>query len=283
MDPGDLPPSAEPACARTLLLVDDEELIITSLRRLLRRDGYNVVTANSGLQGLEVLARTPVDVIVSDQRMPGMSGVEFLRQARQQHPHTVRMVLSGYTDLQSVTDAINEGAIYKFLTKPWDDEHLRAQIAEAFRYKHLTDENRRLHLALEQAHHDLLQAHERLHHLAQDQQRRLQHDEVVMGVSHEILDALPVAVLGCDEDGMVVLVNTRAQQVFADARPGMDLAEVAGLLGLADDLGAIGESGNTRVLAQGHDWAVRYSPLGRQSRSRGGLLTFVPVEKASWT
>ena len=120
---------------RTLLLVDDEASILTSLRRLLRKDGYEILFGNGGEEGLALLAQHPVDVILSDQRMPNMTGVEFLRRVKIAYPDTVRMVLSGYTELQSITDAINEGAIYKFLTKPWDDEQLRANIAEAFRYK----------------------------------------------------------------------------------------------------------------------------------------------------
>ena len=131
--------------SRTLLLVDDEANILSSLKRLLRIDGYQILTAPSAEQGLELLASHRVDVIVSDQRMPGMSGVEFLRRVKVLHPETIRLVLSGYTDLQTVTDAINEGAIYKFLTKPWDDSHLRANIQEAFRTKEMADENRRPH------------------------------------------------------------------------------------------------------------------------------------------
>jgi diguanylate cyclase (GGDEF)-like protein/PAS domain S-box-containing protein len=129
--------------SRTLLLVDDEASILSSLKRLLRQDGYTILTASGAEQGLELLAIHPVDVVVSDQRMPGISGIEFLRRIKTLHPHTVRLVLSGYTDLQAVTDAINEGAIYKFLTKPWDDDTLRANIKGAFHTKDVADENRR--------------------------------------------------------------------------------------------------------------------------------------------
>ncbi|MET3131544.1 diguanylate cyclase (GGDEF)-like protein/PAS domain S-box-containing protein [Oxalobacteraceae bacterium GrIS 1.11] len=103
---------------RTLLLVDDEQNIVASLKRLLRRDEYQIFTAGSGQEGMDVLAQHQVDVIVSDQRMPGMIGADFLRAAKQLYPDTIRIMLSGYTELQSVTDAVNEGAIYKFLTKP---------------------------------------------------------------------------------------------------------------------------------------------------------------------
>jgi len=89
------------AAQRTLLLVDDEEYILTALKRLLRRESYRVLTAPSGHEGLELLAKNQVYVIISDQRMPGMMGVEFLRRAKDTYPDTVRIVLSGYTELQS--------------------------------------------------------------------------------------------------------------------------------------------------------------------------------------
>jgi diguanylate cyclase (GGDEF)-like protein/PAS domain S-box-containing protein len=121
------------ATGRTLLLVDDEPNVVGALLRLFRRDGYRILTANSGREGLDLLALNPVQVILSDQRMPVMSGTEFFQRVKQVHPDTIRIVLSGYTDLQSVTDAINQGAIYKFLTKPWDDDALRDTIKQAFR------------------------------------------------------------------------------------------------------------------------------------------------------
>src|SRR4030067_2689223 len=126
---------------RTLLLVDDEEDISAALACLLRPDGYTILRARSGKEGLELLAQHhEVGVIVSDQRMPEMTGVEFLSRAKKLYPKTVRMVLSGYADLNSVTDAINRGAIYKFLTKPWDNETLCANILEAFIHHELVVE-----------------------------------------------------------------------------------------------------------------------------------------------
>ena len=119
--------------SHTLLLVDDEPNILNSLSRLLRREGYTILTATSPTEAFDLLAKHPVQVILSDQRMPDMSGTEFFARVRQLYPDTIRIVLTGYTDLDSVTDAINRGAIYKFLTKPWDDDLLREQIREAFR------------------------------------------------------------------------------------------------------------------------------------------------------
>ncbi len=149
---------------RTLLLVDDEANIVSSLKRLLRRDDLHILTANSGSEGLALLAHHPVDVILSDQRMPGMTGVEFLSTAKTRFPETVRIVLSGYTELQSVTDAVNEGDIYKFLTKPWDDTKLRGHIDEAFQRKELADENRRLTRAVYATNLELAAANRQLKH-----------------------------------------------------------------------------------------------------------------------
>ncbi|MGY1408012.1 EAL domain-containing protein [Luteimonas sp. A611] len=118
---------------RTLLLLDDEENMLRSLVRLFRRDGYKVLTANTVREAFDLLASNTVQVIVSDQRMPDMSGTEFLAKVRDLYPDTVRMVLSGYTDLATITEAINRGAIYRFLTKPWNDDELRGHIEAAFR------------------------------------------------------------------------------------------------------------------------------------------------------
>lgn len=118
---------------RGLLLVDDEENVLRALVRVLRRDGYIIHTATNATEGFELLAKNRVQVIVSDQRMPGISGTQFLSRVKEMYPDTMRIVLSGYTDLATLTDAINRGAIYKFLTKPWDDEDLREQVRDAFR------------------------------------------------------------------------------------------------------------------------------------------------------
>lgn len=124
----------------TLLLLDDEENIIRALTRVLRREGYRILTANRAHDAFALLAKHDVQVILSDQRMPEMSGTAFLSRVKDLYPHTIRIVLSGYTDLQSVTDAINQGAIYKFLTKPWDDERLRADIKQAFHHFAMTSD-----------------------------------------------------------------------------------------------------------------------------------------------
>lgn len=116
----------------TMLIVDDEENILRSLKRLLRRDGYRILTANNGDEALQLMARHHVQVILSDMRMPEMSGTKLLKQIRDLYPDTIRMILSGYADINAVTEAVNSGWLYKFLVKPWDDIELKEQIKDAF-------------------------------------------------------------------------------------------------------------------------------------------------------
>lgn len=123
--------------SRTLLVVDDEVNIQRALTRLLRAEGYRILCATSANEGMEILGQHDVQVIVSDQRMPGVSGTEFLSTVKSTHPNTVRILLSGYSDVAAVTNAINRGVVYKFLTKPWDDEDIRAQVRDAFQASEL--------------------------------------------------------------------------------------------------------------------------------------------------
>jgi diguanylate cyclase (GGDEF)-like protein len=196
-----------PSRERTLLLVDDEESIVSALKRLLRREGYRILSANSGAEGLELLAKNDVDVIVSDQRMPHMTGEEFLRLAKELYPDTVRLVLSGYADMQSIANAINQGAIYKFLSKPWDDQDLKDNILEAFRRKELGDENGRLTREIASMNEDLNRSNKALEVLLAEQSRRSLVGQTALTVAQQTLHLLPIPVVGLEPGGMVVLRN----------------------------------------------------------------------------
>ena len=123
---------------QTLLVVDDDVNVLTALHRLFRRDGYRVLTAATPTEGFELLALYRVQVILCDQRMPVMSGTEFLSKVKEMYPDTIRIILSGYTGVETVLDSINRGAIYRFYTKPWDDAQLRDNVRHAFRHYWLT-------------------------------------------------------------------------------------------------------------------------------------------------
>ncbi|MBQ5946253.1 EAL domain-containing protein [Massilia sp. ST3] len=123
---------------QSLLVVDDDVNVLTALHRLFRRDGYRVLTAATPAEGFELLALYRVQVILCDQRMPAMSGTEFLSKVKEMYPETIRIILSGYTGVETVLDSINRGAIYRFYTKPWNDAQLRDNIRHAFRHYWMT-------------------------------------------------------------------------------------------------------------------------------------------------
>lgn len=139
-----IPPELVDKPERVLLLVDDEPNILSSLTRALRRKGFRIVSTTSAREGFDLMGIHQPGVVLCDQRMPEMTGTEFLRRIKDIYPETMRMVLSGYADLNSVIDAVNQGAIYKFLTKPWEDEALSRHIKDAFDIYDLHRENREL-------------------------------------------------------------------------------------------------------------------------------------------
>jgi putative nucleotidyltransferase with HDIG domain len=128
----------------TLLLVDDEENILSALRRLFRPAGYHILTAPDGMQGLEVLAKESVDLVISDMRMPGMDGAKFLEEVAKRWPDTVRILLTGYSDLTSTISAVNKGRIYCYISKPWEDNDIKLAVQNALERKFLEREKRRL-------------------------------------------------------------------------------------------------------------------------------------------
>jgi DNA-binding NtrC family response regulator len=127
------------ATKHPVLVVDDEPEILFSLRGLLRKE-FDLHTAAGGAEALEILRRQPVHVIMTDQRMPEMTGVELLRRARGECPEAIRLIFTGYADIKAVVDAINQGQIYRYLTKPWDPDELREMLHEACaHYERITE------------------------------------------------------------------------------------------------------------------------------------------------
>ena len=120
---------------RTVLFVDDEEKVLGCLKGGLLGEPYKTLFAKSGKEALEILEKNEVHVIVTDMRMPEMSGLELLRTVKEKYPHVVRMVLSGYTQVTTLLTAINQGTIFKFITKPWDfEEDFKPALREAIEY-----------------------------------------------------------------------------------------------------------------------------------------------------
>ena len=131
-----LPPPAgqEMVAERTLLLIDDEPFVLASLERLLAQDGYRVLCAANAEQAFALLAAHPVQVVICDQCMEGMNGTELLARVKEMYPDTFRIILSGYTELGTILNAVNQGSLYRFFTKPWNNDVLRENVRAAFRH-----------------------------------------------------------------------------------------------------------------------------------------------------
>jgi response regulator RpfG family c-di-GMP phosphodiesterase len=138
----------EPAATGTkrpvILCVDDEPSILSALRRLFRAHGFTVVAAESGQAGLDLLETEPIDLVISDMRMPHMDGVVFLEHVRQRKPDILRLLLTGYADIASITGAINRGEIYRYIAKPWDDTDIILTVQDALDRSALLLEKKRL-------------------------------------------------------------------------------------------------------------------------------------------
>lgn len=141
---------AQEAAPIRLLLVDDEPNVLSALSRMLRHEGYELRTAGDGQAALSILAREPIDLLLCDARMPGMDGVELLARAEQRWPECLRLLLTGQSDMDAIVRAINEGRIYCYLAKPWDDDRLRLTLRQALQHQHAQREQKRLE-ALTQA------------------------------------------------------------------------------------------------------------------------------------
>lgn len=128
----------------TILLVDDEPSVTEALKRSLRREPYEFLTATSAAQAQELLLQRPIDVIISDEQMPGMSGSELLGWVRKRHPHTIRMILSGQASLAAAVRAINEGEVHRFFLKPCNPADLICTVGQALAHRQLEERSRRL-------------------------------------------------------------------------------------------------------------------------------------------
>ncbi len=151
-----------------ILAVDDEPFVLDTIKRLLNDDSYDVLTATSGKEGLSMMKTLPVQIVISDYRMPEMNGVEFLKEVCRQWPDTIRIVLSGYADIHSIIAAVNEGQIYKFMGKPWNNEELRMTIANAVERYSLQQQNVRLTEELKKKNEDLQKFNDMLEELVAD-------------------------------------------------------------------------------------------------------------------
>jgi two-component system NtrC family sensor kinase len=259
-----------------LLLVDDEPNIIKSLQRLFFDEDYEVHCALSGEDGLEILQSQEVDLIIADYRMSGINGIEFFRHARHLQPDAVRIILSGFAEIRVLTDAINEGNIYRFIFKPWNDDELKNTIQLALQQQRLVLENRSLALELQRKNDQLSNFNRELEIQVQQRARELLFQNKVLRVSQEILEYVPVGVVGFSGEGIVVVMNQLARDRFAGS-VGQTLEEVIPLH-LAeccrDSLLARAEEVQLNATIEGSDYQVEIRQIRQTKDVHGGVLIF---------
>jgi len=227
----------------TVLFVDDEVNILKALQRLLRSENMNVLVASRAADALDLLDKHPTQVVVTDQRMPEMSGVDFLAHVRERQPDIVRMMLTGYTEMKVAVDAINRGEIYRLITKPWNDDELRATLRQAFDHADLKSEIKRLNQVKREQNFKLqdmnrnleAKVRERTKQLAEKhQQLRTAYVQTIRALS-EAVDAKDAYTRGHSER-----VGVYASKIAREMNFSKEVIERVYIAGLLHDVGKIG-------------------------------------------
>jgi response regulator RpfG family c-di-GMP phosphodiesterase len=273
---------------KTILCVDDEENILSAVKRLLRKEDYRVLTASNGSEGLDLLKEQKVQVVISDQRMPGMNGTEFLAKVREQYPDVMRIVLTGYTDVDSITESINKGHIYKFFLKPWNDENLKLEIRQALDQYDLIQANRSLSSMVLEQNEMLKRMNEDLEALVRERTETLEIQNRALELSRAILEHLPLPVIGVSSEGMVVLIN---QQVHCLAAPNGWIAVGKGVAECFSEevektANAVFSADKSQFLEHYPLFEEKYDiemvPLKGSFQGNGLLMTLKQVKETGW-
>jgi putative nucleotidyltransferase with HDIG domain len=226
-----------------VLFVDDEGNILKAVQRLLRNEPWKVLTASRGSEALEILDQTPAQVVVSDQRMPEMSGVDLLQAIRERRPNVVRMMLTGYTEMNVAVEAINRGEIYRLITKPWNDEELKATLRQAFDHFDLKEEIKRLNQITREQNLKLQDMNRNLEQKVRDRTKQLAEKHQELRVAYiQTIRALAEAVDAKDPHtyGHSERVGVYASKMARELGLPRDLIERVYIAGLLHDVGKIG-------------------------------------------
>jgi response regulator RpfG family c-di-GMP phosphodiesterase len=227
----------------TVLFVDDEVNILKALQRLLRTEDMNVLCASRAVEALDLLEKHPTQVVVTDQRMPEMSGVDFLAQVRERQPEIVRMMLTGYTEMKVAVDAINRGEIYRLITKPWNDDELRATLRQAFDHADLKAEIKRLNQVTREQNFKLQDMNRNLEGKVRDRTKQLAEKHQQLRTAYvQTIRALSEAVDAKDAytRGHSERVGVYASKIAREMNFPKDVIERVYIAGLLHDVGKIG-------------------------------------------
>lgn len=226
-----------------VLFVDDEGNILKAVQRLLRNEPWKVLTASRGSEALEILDQTMAQVVVSDQRMPEMSGVDLLQAIRERRPDVVRMMLTGYTEMNVAVEAINRGEIFRLITKPWNDEELKATLRQAFDHFDLKEEIKRLNQVTREQNLKLQDMNRNLEQKVRDRTKQLAEKHQELRVAYiQTIRALAKAVDAKDPHtyGHSEQVGVFASKMARELGLPKELIERVYIAGLLHDVGKIG-------------------------------------------
>jgi CheY-like chemotaxis protein len=198
-----------------ILCVDDEPGIVRSIRRILKAEPVNVLTAAGGPEALDILRKQSVSLILTDYRMPEMNGIEFLEQAAPLCPDAFRMILTGYAEAHVLVEAVNRGQIYKILYKPFQEEDIKLTVRSGLEHHARNRENRALLEELGQRNKQLAILNQKLKSGLEGTQADLTISSTALGIAQQLLNDLPAAVIGVEPSGQIVFANKLANVWFA--------------------------------------------------------------------
>jgi putative nucleotidyltransferase with HDIG domain len=227
----------------TVLFVDDEVNILKAIQRLLRHEKLQVLTASRPQEALELLDQCDAQVVVSDQRMPEMSGVDFLSCVRERHSDMVRMMLTGYTEMNIAVEAINKGEIYRLITKPWNDDELKATLRQAFDHYDLKREIKRLNQVTREQNFKLQDMNKNLEGKVRERTQQLDEKNRELRTAYiQTIRALAEAIDAKDAytRGHSERVAVYASRIAREMSMQRDLIERIYFSGLLHDVGKIG-------------------------------------------
>ncbi|OGR14948.1 MAG: hypothetical protein A2097_09905 [Desulfobacula sp. GWF2_41_7] len=265
----------------TVLYVDDEEPIIASVKRLFRKEKFNLMTASSGEQGLEILKNNKIHLVISDQRMPQMSGTEFLTRVKANYPDTMRILLTGYTEINSIQEAINKGNIYKFLLKPWKGEDLKAEVYKTLEAYDLIQAGDSGVLPVPCECHAPENTDKNPEQPDLMQTKGIPPQNICLELANEIFRQMPIPVVFIGTDKTILLAGKKAQQIVINNKKFVEGQSILNYFSKrnADKISALFTSGKKITINQkinNRDSMIQCYPLTGKFSGKGIILYFLP-------
>ena len=264
---------------KAILCVDDEPIILKTLERLFRKENYDVYKAENGNEALSILEEVPIDLVISDYRMPEITGVELLKKVKEKYPATIRIILSGYADINSVVSAINEGQIYRFCHKPWDNDNLKITVRQSLEYHDLQKENRILMRKIQKQNLELQANNNYL-------DKKNKTNRFSMKIYQNVLQKLPIPIIAVETTGKILLANNAAINLFSALHKKVykthicdifnedTVAYVLSLLKLDDSVDMAAVS----IDLEEKQYSVQIEQFELNSAIKGGILVLTPSE-----